>query len=146
MKEKIIKLWRFCTTPEMISYLVFGVLTTVVNIAVFGLCHDVLSWPWELSNLLAWLLAVIFAFFTNKYIVFKVKGARNRHSFLAELGYFYLCRALSGVLDIAIMFVAVDIMAWNHTLWKFIANLAVGICNYLAGRFFIFAKRSDQQG
>ena len=54
MKDLIRKVWRFCTTPEMISYLVFGVLTTVVNVCVFGLCHDVWQWGWELSNLLAW--------------------------------------------------------------------------------------------
>ena len=53
---------------------------------------------------------------------------------------FYACRAASGVLDVIIMFVAVDIMDWNHTLWKFISNIVMGICNYLAGRLFIFAK------
>ena len=73
-----------------------------------------------------------------------MKGARNRHSLAQELLYFYLCRAASGVLDVVIMFIAVDVLDLNHTLWKFISNLAVGICNYLAGRLFIFAKDKDQ--
>ena len=131
---------------DFIIYCIFGAMATTVNMLSYEILYRMLGLMNVISVALSWFLAVTFAFFTNKYIVFKVKGARNRHSFLAELGYFYLCRALSGVLDIAIMFVAVDIMAWNHTLWKFIANLAVGICNYLAGRFFIFAKKSDQQG
>ena len=95
--------------------------------------------------MLSWFLAVTFAFFTNKYIVFRVKGKKNRHSILHELLYFYACRAASGVLDVIIMFVAVDIMDWNHTLWKFISNLVMGLCNYLAGRIFIFSKVKEKQ-
>ena len=41
------------------------------------------------------------------------------------------------------MYVAVDILSYNHTLWKFISNLAVGLCNYLAGKFFIFSKKKE---
>ena len=129
---------------DFIIYCIFGAMATAVNMLSYEVLYRMIGLTNVVSVALSWFLAVTFAFFTNKYLVFSVKGARNRHSFLAELGYFYACRALSGVLDIAIMFVAVDIMAWNHTLWKFIANLAVGICNYLAGRFFIFAKKKAQ--
>lgn len=64
-----------------------------------------------------------------------------RFNIFNELGYFYLCRLASGVLDVAIMYIAVDILSYNHTLWKFISNLVVGLCNYLAGKFFIFSKK-----
>lgn len=86
---------------------------------------------------LSWVLAVTFAFFTNKFIVFRHEEGKKK-SLVSQLGFFYLCRALSGLVDVVIMFVSVNIFALNHTVWKFISNLAVGVCNYLAGKFFIF--------
>ena len=125
---------------DFLVYCVFGAMATAVNMLSYEALYRQLGLPNTPSVALAWFLAVTFAFFTNKYIVFRKKGTVNRHSFLSELMYFYLCRAASGVLDIVIMFIAVDLLALNHTLWKFISNLAMGLCNYLGGRFFIFAK------
>ena len=127
---------------DFLVYCVFGAMATAVNM----LSYELLYSAWGLANVpsvaLSWLLAVTFAFFTNRYIVFRGrKGEVMKHSMLFELGSFYLCRAASGLLDVAIMFAAVDVMMWQHTLWKFISNLVVGLCNYLAGKFFIFAKR-----
>lgn len=127
---------------DFLVYCVFGAMATAVNM----LSYELLYSAWGLANVpsvaFSWLLAVTFAFFTNRYIVFRGrKGEVMKHSMLFELGSFYLCRAASGLLDVAIMFVAVDVMMWQHTLWKFISNLVVGLCNYLAGKFFIFAKR-----
>ena len=127
---------------DFLVYCVFGAMATAVNM----LSYELLYSAWGLANVpsvaLSWLLAVTFAFFTNRYIVFRGrKGEVMKLSMLFELGSFYLCRAASGLLDVAIMFVAVDVMMWQHTLWKFISNLVVGLCNYLAGKFFIFAKR-----
>lgn len=117
-------------------------MATLVNMLSYELLYAKLRLPNTPAVALAWFMAVTFAFFTNKYIVFRERGKTNRHSIAAELLYFYALRAASGVLDIIIMFIAVDVMNWNHTLWKFISNIAMGICNYLAGRFFIFAKKS----
>ena len=140
MKEKIIKLWRFCTTPEMISYLVFGVLTTVVNIAVFGLCHDMLSWPWELSNLLAWLLAVIFAFFTNKLFVFRSKSFAPR-VFFFELLSFFGARLLSLAFDMAGMWLLLDVIRMPSLAAKIIVNFFVVVINYVLSKLIIFSKK-----
>lgn len=125
---------------DFLVYCIFGAMATLVNMLSYELFYAKLGIPNTPSVFLAWFLAVTFAFFTNKYIVFHVKGKRNKHRIGAELLYFYFCRAASGVLDIVIMFIAVDILSLNHTLWKFISNIAMGICNYLAGRLFIFAK------
>ena len=130
---------------DFIIYCIFGFMATLVNMASYEVLYRMAGLVNVVAVALSWFLAVTFAFFTNKYIVFHIKGSINRHGFLAELGYFYLCRALSGVLDVAIMFIAVDMLSLNHTLWKFISNLCVGICNYLAGRFFIFAKKDNER-
>lgn len=96
------------------------------------------------SVVLSWFLAVTFAFFTNKFIVFRKKGKTEEKGLFSQLLWFYSCRAASGVLDVVIMFISVDIFALNHTLWKFISNLAVGLCNYLAGKFFIFRGKDGK--
>lgn len=120
-------------------------MATLVNMLSYELLYAHLGIINTISVALSWFFAVTFAFFTNKYIVFRVKGTKEKHSILSQLVSFYLCRAASGVLDIIIMFIAVDIMDWNHTLWKFISNLVMGLCNYLAGRLFIFSKVKEKQ-
>ena len=127
---------------DFIIYCIFGFMATIVNMASYEILYRGLGLANVVAVLLSWFLAVTFAFFTNKYIVFRVKGMENRHGIVAELCYFYLCRGASGLLDVMVMFIAVDVLSWNHTLWKFISNLLVGICNYLTGRFFIFAKKN----
>ena len=144
MEKQFIRIYRVRKCPDFIVYCIFGFMATLVNMLSYEILYRKLGMLNVVAVALSWLLAVTFAFFTNKYIVFRVKGARNRHSLAQELLYFYLCRAASGVLDVIIMFIAVDVLDLNHTLWKFISNLAVGICNYLAGRLFIFAKDKDQ--
>ena len=128
------------THLDFLVYCVFGAMATAVNMLGYELLYAHIGLANTISVALSWFLAVTFAFFTNNFIVFRVKGRKNRHGIISALLYFYLCRAGSGVLDVVIMFIAVDVLDLNHTLWKFISNLAMGICNYLAGRLFIFAK------
>lgn len=142
MKETIIKLWRFCTTPEMISYLVFGVLTTVVNIAIFSVCHNSLCWSWELSNLLAWLLAVVFAFFTNKLFVFHSKSFAWK-LFLFELISFFGARLLSLGVDMAGMWLCLDVIKMHSLLAKIIVNVFVILINYILSKLIIFSKKNE---
>ena len=135
---------RLLAKCDFIIYCIFGAMATAVNMLSYELLYSVLGIPNVIAVALSWFFAVTFAFFTNKYIVFKAKDEKERRfNFFTELGYFYLMRLLSGILDVVIMYVAVDILSYNHTLWKFISNLAVGLCNYLAGKFFIFSKKKE---
>lgn len=128
---------------SFLIYTVFGFMSTLINMISYEILYANLHIINVISVALSWFLAVTFAFFTNKYIVFREKGKKAKRSFLSELSYFYLCRILSGILDVIIMFIAVDLLDLNHTIWKFVSNLAVGICNFLAGKLFIF-KKEDQ--
>ena len=128
---------------SFLIYTVFGFMATLINMISYEILYANLHIINVISVALSWFLAVTFAFFTNKYIVFREKGKKAKRSFLSELSYFYLCRILSGILDVIIMFIAVDLLDLNHTIWKFVSNLAVGICNFLAGKLFIF-KKEDQ--
>lgn len=140
MNGRVINLVR--EYSDFLTYCVFGAMATGVNMLSYELFYRILGWPNVLSTALSWLTAVSFAFVTNRLIVFRAKEGEARRPIIQELGFFYLCRALSGVLDIIVMFIAVDLMAWNHTLWKFISNLLMGLCNYLAGKFLIFRQKA----
>ena len=92
------------------------------------------------ATALAWLFAVLFAFVTNKLFVFASKSLKVS-VILYELATFFACRIATGLVDVAIMWLAVDKMHWNAVLWKFLSNILVIILNYVASKLIIFTKK-----
>ena len=125
---------------SVIMYLIFGVLTTLINIISYYILYHRLSVSNLLSTCLAWLFAVLFAFVTNKSVVFDSKSYEKTVLF-RELRDFFVCRIATGVLDVAIMYVAVDLLCWNSLIWKVISNVLVIVLNYVASKLVIFKKR-----
>lgn len=123
---------------EVISYVVCGVLTTVINwISYYFLDKQGLSTLW--SNAIAWLLAVIFAYFSNKIFVFRSKEW-SISVLWAEFVPFITCRILSGVFDVGFMLVTVDYLHCYKFLAKIFSNFFVMLANYFASKFLIFKK------
>lgn len=122
-----------------ILYLFFGGLTTLVNIICYYLAYNIFEVSNVTSTALAWVMAVIFAFVTNRIFVFQSK-ARGIKNILRETVSFFTCRFLTGVMDVAIMWFAVDIMLWDSLVWKMISNILVTILNYFASKIFVFKK------
>ena len=137
--EKLKKLIRFLTAPEMLSYIFFGVLTTVVNILSFGLLRDVLHWQLLAANTLAWILSVVFAFLTNKVFVFRSKSFAAKQV-LREGISFVGARLFSLAVDTAGMWLLVNTLAWNDWLAKILMNVIVVIINYVFSKLFIFKR------
>lgn len=141
--DKLKKLWRFFTTPEMISYIIFGVLTTVVNVLTYGLLRPVIHWDarWDVltANTIAWVLSVAFAFITNKLYVFKSKSFESR-LFWRELTTFVGARLLSLAVDSLGMLLMVTMLSWNDWIAKIIMNVIVVIINYILSKLIIFKK------
>lgn len=128
------------TYRALILYIVFGLLTTAVNMIVYGICYDSLEMSNVVSTIIAWLAAVVLAYATNKVWVFDSRSFAPK-VILYELITFFGCRLLTGILDIIIMFIAVDVMAWSGIFFKFISNILVIILNYIASKLIIFAKK-----
>jgi len=122
---------------QIILYLIFGVCTTLINTVCYWLLYELLVFSNVLSTVIAWLVAVIFAFITNKLYVFESKRT-NLHAQLTEFASFFGCRILTGILDVVIMAVTVDLLKWNGLVWKLISNIIVTIVNYIASKFLIF--------
>lgn len=125
---------------ELISYGIFGVLTTVINIVVYTVCYNLLGISNVVSNVIAWILSVLFAYVTNKIWVFESKSTEWK-VLIYEMGSFFGCRLATGLLDLAIMYVTVDKLALNSTLMKCVSNVIVIIANYIFSKLVIFKKK-----
>ena len=136
IKKLIVKYW------DIISYLFFGVLTTLVNYLVYLPCYNWLGLPASVSNVIAWVVAVAFAYLTNKPFVF-----RSHDWSLAtvgpELAKFVTCRIGSGLLETAVIFLTVDIMNWNGNVMKLILSVVVVILNYVGSKLLVFKKTKN---
>ena len=124
---------------DILSYLFFGVLTTVVNYVVYLPCYNVLHLSAVASNGIAWVVAVAFAYLTNKPFVFKSYDWSAK-TVIPELGKFVGCRIGSGLAETLILLLTVDIMGWNGNIWKLLTNVLVVILNYIGSKMLVFRK------
>ena len=119
---------------EVISYLFWGACTTVINIATYWLCFSILNIPNVPSTIISWVVAVAFAYITNRIFVFRSKSEK----IFSEISKFVSARLLTGIFDIAIMFFAVDVMNWAPLIWKVVSNIIVIILNFVFSKWFVF--------
>lgn len=138
MFEKIFALLR--KYYDVITYLIFGVLTTVVNYLVYLPVYNLLGLSAALSNAIAWVAAVAFAYLTNKPFVFKSHDWSMK-TVVPELTKFVSCRVASGAMETLIIFLAVDVMGWNGNLWKLVTSVLVVILNYFGSKLLVFTKK-----
>lgn len=125
---------------DILSYLFFGGLTTLVNYLVYLPCYNWFGISATVSNAIAWVFAVAFAFLTNKPFVFKSHDWSIK-VVLPELTKFLGCRIGSGVLETAILFLTVDLLGWNGNVLKLITSILVVILNYFGSKLLVFTKK-----
>ena len=131
---------------ETVTYLIFGVLTTVVNFAVFK-GFDMLFTKTVsvdlvlLTNIIAWVVSVAFAFVTNKLFVFESKSWSPSVAGKEFLG-FVGARILSFFAESFLMFVLVTVLSQNEILAKILVGIVVIIMNYVFSKLFIFKKKN----
>lgn len=134
------KIWSLVKTYwDMVVYLIFGVLTTVVNYLVYLPLYNLAGLSAAVSNVIAWAAAVAFAYLTNKPFVFRSHDW-SMGTVLPELGKFVSCRLASGAMETAIIFLTVDLMQWNGNIWKLFTQILVVIFNYFASKLLVFRK------
>ena len=138
MLDKLLSLVR--KYYDVLAYLVFGVLTTLVNYLVYFPCYNLLGFSAAASNLIAWVAAVAFAYLTNKPFVFR-SNDWSAKTVIPELTKFVGCRVTSGALETAIIWIAVDLFAMNGNLWKILTSVLVVVLNYIGSKVFVFRKK-----
>ncbi len=149
--DKLKELFKKFINKETISYLIFGILTTIVNYAVFvfyikaSKADPMDSKAVTAATALAWVIAVIFAYITNKLYVFNSKSFKLS-VLLSECTAFVTARLFSGGVEIVWMFFSVEVLGINSYISKILANVIVVILNYFFSKFFIFGKDKNGMG
>jgi putative flippase GtrA len=132
----------FIKYGEPIRYLIVGGINTILNIALFGLHANVIEVNYLISNAVAWVFGVTFAFVANKYIVFKSYD-NNRKKMITEAVIFIALRGLSGVFDMVFMYVFIDLIVINNMIAKVTDNVVVIIVNYITTKFIVFKQKKN---
>lgn len=146
--KKLIKKYK-----EIILYIFFGVLTTIVNFVIYFIMNALLGEDMYLvSNVIAWIGAVAFAYITNKIWVFESKS-RESKTLLREIGEFVSARLLSLGIEEAGLYIFVDLLKFStfsfsflrltitgDVIAKIIMQIIVVILNYIFSKFIIFKK------
>ena len=134
IKNLIRKYW------DILSYLFFGGLTTLVNFLVYAPLYNWLGVSATLSNVIAWAVAVAFAYLTNKPFVFQSHDWSWK-TVGPELAKFVSCRIGSGLIETAAIFLTVDLWHWNGNLMKLILAVVVVILNYIGSKLPVFKNK-----
>ena len=142
--KKILDLYKH--HEEIINYLIFGVLTTIVSLAVkWGLLFTILdasnAFELQTSVIISWIIAVSFAYITNRIFVFKSKS----QNILKEITSFFGSRVITLLLDMGIMWFFVTLLKLNTDTWVFIwtmvVQVLVTILNYIFSKLLVFKKK-----
>ncbi|MDD7194363.1 MAG: GtrA family protein [Clostridiaceae bacterium] len=154
-------------TREIVTYIIFGVLTTAVNLITFYITKQIfisIGWDgvfnamlgsagWEKAlallgsgtdyldaTVIAWTVAVIFAFVTNKLIVFESKSWKPAVAGKEFIG-FIGARLFSLLVELLCMFIMVTLLHWNEFVAKVIVQIIVVILNYVFSKLIIFKNK-----
>lgn len=125
---------------ELIAYLFFGILTTVVNYLIYYPCYNLLNLSAGSSNIIAWFVSVCVAFVTNKAFVFKSEdwsGVTVCKEALSFVGG----RVASGAIETVALAILVDNFGWNGNLMKVLLSVVVVISNYVISKWLVFRKK-----
>ena len=131
-------------TKELMLYVVFGALTTVVSFGSYYICNTVLGIHYLASNIVSWILAVLFAYITNKLFVFESKGL-CRKELLREFFAFIAARLVSLGMEELGLWLMIGALHWNENLAKLIMQVVVVIANYVFSKLFIFKKTAVEE-
>ncbi len=121
-------------------YLIFGALATIVNIAIYDIAFYLGKIDNSISNIIAWVVAAIFAYITNKFMVFASK-LNTKKELQKQIVSFFGCRLFTLLIDQTIMVITVDKLGMQAFLMKVISNVIVIILNYVLSKLIIFKKQ-----
>lgn len=139
------RLLRKFINYETCSYIIVGVLTTAVDYIVFAIVNETIkgslgvSTASMIATVVSWVAAVVFAYITNKLAVFRSYdfGLSN---LVREAASFFAARAVSGIIVLIFMWIAVSMLEWNEYISKILSSAFNLVFNYVASKVFIFKK------
>ena len=129
---------------EVINYLIFGGLTTIVNFVAYCIFARLIGIDEVVSSGLSWVVSVIFAYVTNKIFVFDSK-TETKKDVIKECISFFLARIVSGITcDVGTFALMVKVFHINDILSKIVTQVMVVVVNYLFSKFIVFRKETKE--
>jgi len=138
MEKLKILIKKFCT-KEVIFYAIFGVLTTLVNVGSFYVLTNFVHLEENLSNIIAIILAILFAYFTNRKMVFNSTASGFKQNF-REFVKFILGRSFTMIVELVGFFLMFNILHIHELISKLAITVLVIILNFFISKFFAFKK------
>ncbi len=140
MKNKLKPRHKFLIKHQIKSYVIFGILTTLINYIVYIIAVKLFNIYYVIGNIIAWVVAVLFAFVTNKFYVFRSKK-KNFEIIFNEFYKFTIARILTGLMETGLLWVLVDFLKQSDLIMKIITNIFVIISNFILNKFLVFKKQ-----
>ena len=139
--KKILELYK--KYKEVVNYLIFGGLSTLVNFVSYYIFARTLNIDEVISGGLSWFCAVLFAYVTNKLFVFETKKS-NKKEVIKEMLSFFLARVISGALcDVGTFALMIKVLGINDIIAKLVTQVMVIIVNYLFSKLIVFKKEKN---
>lgn len=143
LPKKVLEIERKFLTIEVVLYIFFGVLTTIVNIGVFSILVSLFkNLDENIANIIAIVLAVLFAYFTNKDLVFASQASNFKEKF-QEFVKFMIGRAFTMVVEMLGFYFLFNMLNWNKFISKCLITILVIILNFFISKFFAFKTKKD---
>lgn len=129
---------------EIINYLIFGVLTTIISLLTYYLLVLTILNPniiieLQIANIISWLVSVTFAYITNRKYVFNSQNKNIKK----EIIKFYSSRITTLIIDMLLMFIFVSIQKFNDKIIKLIVQVIIIILNYLLSKLLVFKEKKE---
>lgn len=141
MKYRSKSILEIINNREIITYLIVGVLTTIVSLAVYYALVLTILDPYnpfqlQVANVVSWIAAVSFAYVTNRKYVFQ---SESEH-IIKEAAFFFCSRLSTLLIDMGMMFLMVTAAGINDKISKLAVQIVITIANYLFSKFFVFRE------
>ena len=129
---------------EIINYLIFGILTTIVSLLTYYLLVYTILNPnnlieLQIANIISWITCVTFAYITNRIYVFNSKNK----NIIREIIKFYSSRLTTLFLDMLFMYIFVTRLEFNDKLIKLIVQIIIIILNYILSKILVFKTKEN---
>jgi putative flippase GtrA len=125
----------------MITYVIVGGMTTVVYFATYAV-FKYLGVHYEINTCIAWTAAVLFAFFTNKYIVFR---SMEKEHIWAEMLKFFGARFTTLGVDLLFTFLLIGVASINEWISKILVQFIILVLNFVFSKWFVFTKKKSPE-
>lgn len=124
---------------ELLRYILVGIATTGINLFFYFFCCHILNIYYLISNCIAWTIGVIFAFFANQTLVFRLSESSVGETW-KKFFVFSFFRLFSGFVETILLFLGVDFLNINDFLVKVFACVITTLLNYFFSKWVVFKK------